>query len=126
MSIIRYTARAFDAGVPDVAGTGNSLEEIVHTSGELPVAAHLDPARILASTTFDVVVQERYSDGTAIVTSNMIKFYQCRLTSRSSSLNKRGVLTESIRFVGTYSADFDADGVEIGGRSPSTGEDLDT
>lgn len=121
-SIIRYTKRASDAAqggvIADVAGgKGNSPAEIADTTGG-KASDHLNPAKLLASETFDLEIHEKGAGADVSVT----KVIDCRLTRRGMSLNKRGVMVDNYAFVGILHQDTDIATAEQTGNSGT--EDL--
>ena len=96
--------------VPDPAGTSNSL--ITATNN---LKKHLDPASVLASSTFDIEVWQLYptvaaeaANGIKVGELNnegvLVKHFtiqNCRLNSRSASISAGQLLTESFSFTGT-------------------------
>jgi len=93
--------------VVDQAGTANSL--ITATEN---LKKHLDPASVLASSTFDIEVWQMYPtaetvDGKDPSLNNkgvLVKHFtvqNCRLNSRSASISAGQLLTESFSFTGT-------------------------
>lgn len=119
-SIIRYTKRASsgtDGGkIKDVAaGKGNAPAEIDDgTNGD--AMEHLNPAKLLASQTFDLEIYEKNATGEAQV----FLVQDCRLTRRGMTLNKRGVMVDNYAYVGILATDFDIATTEQTGNSGST------
>lgn len=96
-------------GVTGGAGTTNSV--ITATEN---LKNHLDPASVLASSTFDIEVWQLYpttetkgADGKVAKLNNqgvLVKHFtiqNCRLNSRSASISAGQLLTESFSFTGT-------------------------
>jgi len=94
LSIIRYTKEA--SQMNGTAQNGNSVEQMINTSGSGGTAGDsFDPARIIASESFDLeVFQKLASAGTESVG----KLRDCRFTRKGGSINKRGVLVEQFAF----------------------------
>lgn len=105
-SIIRYAKQAKLLVGGDAAANGNSM-------GQNGTKPHLDPSTILDSNTFDLEIYQKQSIAAAAVTATAtvpaspevvdapwLKVSDCRITRRSGSLSKRGVLVESFSFVG--------------------------
>lgn len=108
LSIIRYTKEA--SAMNGAAQNGNSVEQIINTSGSGGVAGDgFDPSRIIASETFDVEVFQKTAAGG---TESVGKLRDCRFTRKGGSINKRGVLVENFSF-NAILMDNDAD-VEVG------------
>lgn len=118
LSIIRYTDRAKTSLVDDAASDGNRPENIQTESG-LDWNAHLNPARMLASDTFDLDIFEKSESGE----QSVIRIEDCRLTRRGSTLNKRGVLTDQYAFVGILAGD-SRDSNTVAHSSMTSGGDL--
>ena len=108
LSIIRYTKEA--AAMNGAADGGNSVEKWVNAAGAGGVAGDsFDPARIIASETFDLEVFQKTS---AAGVESVGKLRDCRLTRKGGGINKRGVLVEQFAF-NAILMDNDAD-VEVG------------
>lgn len=119
-SIIRYTKRASsgaDGGkIADVAsGKGNEPSQIADGANG-KASEHLNPAKLLASQTFDLEIFEKNATGEASVT----KVVDCRLTRRGMSLNKRGVMVDNYAYVGILHIDSDAATADQTGNSGNT------
>lgn len=94
--------------VVDQAGTANSL-----ISATENLKKHLDPASVLASSTFDIEVWQMYPTTETVGASKdpslnnkgvLVKHFtvqNCRLNSRSASISAGQLLTESFSFTGT-------------------------
>lgn len=94
--------------VPDQAGTANSV--ITATEN---LKKHLDPASVLASSTFDIEVWQMYPTMDNVEAGKepslnnngvLVKHFtvqNCRLNSRSASISAGQLLTESFSFTGT-------------------------
>lgn len=109
LSIIRYTKEA--SAMAGAAANGNSVEQMVNASGSGGTAGDgFDPARMIASETFDVEVFQKLPGGDTI---SVVKLRDCRFTRKGGSINKRGILTEVFSF-NAILMDNDAD-VESGG-----------
>lgn len=89
------------------AGTANSLVTATEN-----LKKHLDPASVLASSTFDIEVWQMYpttdtvADKSASLNNQgvLVKHFtvqNCRLNSRSASISAGQLLTESFSFTGT-------------------------
>lgn len=118
-SVIRYTKRASsgtDGGkIADVAsGKGNDPSQVA--DGASKASMHLNPAKLLASQTFDLEIFEKSATGEASVT----KVVDCRLTRRGMSLNKRGVMVDNYAYVGILHIDSDAATTDQTGHSGAT------
>jgi hypothetical protein len=61
---------------------------------------HINPAKILSSSTFKLEVVDKSN-----TSSNMFILENCRITRRSSSLNKRNVLVDNYAFVAVLAQD---------------------
>lgn len=96
-SMLRYTAFS-SSGVKGGAQTGNSI-------GAVPgVAGQFSPSTILNSATFDIEIYQS-TGNTDDPSYQIFKVENCRITSRSGGLNKRGVYEETFNFVGILSQD---------------------
>jgi hypothetical protein len=101
---------------PDGAGTSNSL--ITATEN---LKKHLDPASVLASSTFDIEVWQMYPTTDTVANTDpklnnqgvLVKHFtvqNCRLNSRSASISAGQLLTESFSFTGTLLVSEDRNG----------------
>jgi hypothetical protein len=72
-----------------------------NTASGIGINSHINPSEMLSSTTFDMQIIEK---GTT-AGSSFFSLTDCRITSRSSSLNKRGVLIDNYQFVAVRAAD---------------------
>jgi len=124
--IIRYSARAASAtqgNVKDAAATGNDPLYLAASATAGSVKAHLEPGRILGSTAFDLeLVDNRQATDIAgvpaagdIASQTVYKLSNCRVVSRTGTLDRRGVLVETFNFVGLLHQDTDADIDNAGG-----------
>jgi hypothetical protein len=103
-SVIRYTQK----DGPTHSGTAASGTPADKIGGVNNVGKQLDPGRILTSSTFDIELQQRLANAAgAIEDGSTYKIHDCRVTRRSSSLNKRGVMVDSYAFVGVLAGDTD-------------------
>lgn len=110
-SVIRYSKAARAAGIEDPAtNKGNSPADV-----DSQMKAQLDPSQLLTSQTFDMEIFQRLTGPTGVGELNgvndqqfILKLQDCRITSRSGSLNRRGVLVENYAFVGVLGHDMDA------------------
>lgn len=102
LSVIRYTDRAKTSSIRDASSTGNAPKNIQSTSAGT-WQDHINPRDLLASETFDVDVFEKSVDGD----KQVIRLTDCRLVSRGSSLNKRGVISDQYSFVAILATDTD-------------------
>lgn len=108
LSIIRYTKEASD--MAGAAQNGNSVEQMQNAAGSGGTAGDsFDPARIIASETFDLEVFQKIAGGD---TESVGKLRDCRFTRKGGSITKRGVLTEVFSF-NAILMDNDAD-VQVG------------
>jgi hypothetical protein len=107
-SVIRYTKHI----KPESGGAnGNPADQIGDAN---KVGTQLDPGRVLSSSSFDMEIFQSTSATTSDTTESnqntVFKIYDCRVTRRTSSLNKRGVMVDAYTFVGILAGDTD-DGV---------------
>jgi hypothetical protein len=115
-TVVRYTAG--NANVPDAAKSGNGVGQFGNggASGGNQANA-FNPGQMLSSSTVDIEIYQRKSDAGFEKTTPLVKIQDCRLTRLSSSLNKRGIMTESYQFVGILYGDdsFIVQGTTTGG-----------
>ena len=108
LSIIRYTKEA--ALMNGAASNGNSVEQWHNAPGSGGTTGDgFDPARIIASETFDLEIFQKLASGG---TESIGKLRDCRFTRKGGGISKRGVLTEVFSF-NAILMDNDAD-VEVG------------
>lgn len=108
LSIIRYTKEA--SAMNGAAANGNSVEQWNNAAGSGGTAGDgFDPARLIASETFDLEVFQKTATGG---TESVGKLRDCRFTRKGGGINKRGVLVEQFAF-NAILMDNDAD-VEVG------------
>lgn len=108
-SVVRYARKSDNlevfanavAGDVTAANTASSMKDDEGRS----LKHHIDPSNILASVTFDMEVVEKDSGNNANTPRSFFKIEDCRITRRSSSLNKRGVLIDNYAFVGRLAQD---------------------
>jgi hypothetical protein len=94
LSIIRYTKEA--AAMNGTAANGNSVEQWNNAAGSGGNAgAGFDPARMIASETFDIEVFQKLIAGG---TESVGKLRDCRFTRKGGAINKRGILVEQFAF----------------------------
>jgi len=119
--IIRYSKRASEAPIANAASAAGNDPLYIGTAsstGASPgsVKAHLEPGRILGSTGFELELydQRQVADTVGLPAAGAISEVQvywlqnCRIVSRTGSLDRRGVLTETYNFVGLLHQDKDA------------------
>jgi len=97
-TITRYTQNV----TVDSDTDGNGIKDLGNASN------HLDPASIMASSTFDVTIYQ----GTGTGATDEVAVFQikdCRMTGRSATLNRRSVLTDRYTFVGILAGDMEGD-----------------
>jgi hypothetical protein len=98
------------------AGTANSLVTATEN-----LKKHLDPASVLASSTFDIEVWQMYPTTDTVADKGpklnnqgvLVKHFtvqNCRLNSRSASISAGQLLTESFSFTGTLLVSEDRNG----------------
>jgi hypothetical protein len=94
LSIIRYTKEA--SAMNGAAQNGNSVEQMINAAGSGGTAGDsFDPARMIASETFDLEVFQKLGGGG---TESVAKLRDCRFTRKGGSINKRGVLVEQFAY----------------------------
>jgi hypothetical protein len=112
-SVVRYSKAAAES-VPVIGADGNPTGEkttvYVPGSTNSPNVWKQDsvnklkpfsPGDLLASKTFDITISQRYSGADGREKDVVfLKFKDCRITGRSTSLNKRSVMSERFDFVG--------------------------
>jgi hypothetical protein len=96
-TMLRYTLAADDAKLPGISGDkSNSI-------GAIGLGGHVNPSLLLNSAAFDVEVYQKTGDANS--TYQIFKVSNCRITSRSGGVNKRGIYEEVFNFVGVLSED---------------------
>jgi hypothetical protein len=97
LSIIRYTSEA--ANMAGVNAAGNSVNQMVNQAGAGGIAgAGFDPAKLIASETFDLEIFQKYMSGVTASTISVGKLIDCRFTRKGGAINKRGILVEQFSF----------------------------
>jgi hypothetical protein len=112
LSVVRYTSIAKNNNMPGTNTGGNGLGKVDYTTGG-KASDELNPGNILFSQTWDLAVFQKEqaaatAAGDAAVTTESVEFItikDCRFTRKSSSLNKRGILVDSLQFVGILADD---------------------
>lgn len=107
-SVIRYASNVdqvqdFTTAYGDVLSAANSASQIGNDTNSLK--QHIDPAEILSSVTFDMEIMEKAAGVDGATRGTFFKLHSCRITRRSSSLNKRGLLVDNYAFVGIRAED---------------------
>lgn len=110
-SIVRYTKSAsYEVTTKD--SSGNSKTNTVYVAGKDGNSPNVwknnkknlksfSPGDLLGSETFDITISQRYIDSSGKEKDvTFLKFKDCRITGRSTALNKRSVMTERFDFVG--------------------------
>lgn len=96
-TMLRYTSAAV-GNLPAISTVGNS-----NGIDSIGLSSHVNPSTLLNSATFDVEIYQKTSDPTA--PKQIFKVQNCRITSRSGGVNKRGIYEEAFNFVGILSED---------------------
>jgi hypothetical protein len=82
--------------MPGTAANGNSVNQMTNEIGSGGNAGSgFDPAKMIASETFDVEIFQKLGDGG---TESIVKLRDCRFTRKGGAITKRGVLTEQFSF----------------------------
>jgi hypothetical protein len=101
LSVIRYTKSAASAAstIDGVQKTGNSINNWDDTAAG-NIGGHFDPSRLLSSKTFDLEIFSKLPSDTAGAngTESIIKVRDCRLTRKSGSVTKRGLIVDQFAF----------------------------
>lgn len=93
-TMLRYTEAAIN-NLPKIStAQSNSI-------GSVGIGEHVNPSALLTSTTFEVEIFQK----TATEPDQIFKVNNCRITSRSGGVNKRGIYEETFNFVGIISED---------------------
>jgi len=112
-----------------IAGTlGTSASDTGNTVAAYNQTSQVNPGEILFSRAFDLTIQlkdnncsadgkdtpkvENLDEGTSLF--NYMQFKNCRITNRSSSLDKRGVQVERYDFVAIIGGDLNPTGDSLG------------
>jgi len=104
LSVIRYTkaAASSTSTIDGVKQTGNSINNWEDTAAG-NIGGHFDPSRLLSSKTFDLEIfskipSDQAAAGGASATESIIKVRDCRLTRKSGSVTKRGLIVDQFAF----------------------------
>jgi len=114
-SVVRYTSRDNINGIRNAAAGGNPAVDVGGAAASgTSVGTHLDPGKILTSSTFDIEVHQVASNdaATSSAATGVFKITDCRIVRRTSSLSKRGVVTDGYSFVGVMAGDVDVETTE--------------
>lgn len=112
LSIVRYTSIAKANNMPSTNTAGNGLGAVNFTTGG-KASDHVNPGNILFSQTFDLSVFQKTQTasttaGNAATTTDAVEFItikDCRFNRKSAGINKRGILVETLGFVGVLGDD---------------------
>lgn len=112
LSIVRYTSIAKQNNMPGTATNGNGLGEVNFNTGG-NAADQVNPGNILFSQTFDLAVYQKTqaadtTPGQEATTTDAVEFItitDCRFNRKSAGINKRGILVETLGFVGILGSD---------------------
>jgi hypothetical protein len=110
-TMLRYTEGGVKAGLPGVNKTSES-----NSIGAIGLSGQVNPSAILNSGTFEVEVYQKTSGDPKSL--QIFKVSNCRITSRSGGVNKRGIYEETFNFVGIISED---DRLSVVKQSSATG-----
>jgi hypothetical protein len=102
-TILRYTIAAKNANLTEQ--DSNSPQKWTTGDNKMPLQNQLNPGKILSSQTVDIVLYQRYYDGSQETSVEFLKLKNCRLTNRSASVNKNSHMTERFDFVGELASD---------------------
>lgn len=97
-SMLRYTLAA-DGNLPGIDTTNKSNS--INSTG---VGGQVNPSTILNSAAFDIEIYQLTGD-VLDKSYQIFKIQDCRITSRSGGVNKRGIYEETFNFVGVLSQD---------------------
>jgi hypothetical protein len=117
LSVVRYTAIAKTNNMPGTNTGGNGLGKVDYTTGG-NASDEINPGNLLFSQSWDLSVFQKTQNaqagagGAAATTeaSEFITIKDCRFTSKSSSLTKRGIMVDRLNFVGILADDDSFDG----------------
>jgi hypothetical protein len=115
-SVVRYTKAAKAGNISGAAANGNGLGAVIGTANNKAFNAaqsgggnsvHMDPGQLLQSKTVDIVLfRKAVNAPTAAGDQEMIvTIKDARITRKSGSINKRGVMMESFTFVAEMAYD---------------------
>jgi hypothetical protein len=112
LSVVRYTAIAGGNKIPGATSKGNGLGNATDQSGN-QMSDQIDPGNLLFSTTWDLAVYQKVEASaaaggavaTTTATTEFIKITDCRFTSKSAELTKRGLMVDRFSFVGILAMD---------------------
>jgi len=102
MDVVRYTKFAYEIAAP------TKVPSHANQSGNRPekwATGHFNPAKILASQTCDLYVAQKADQSGQLITQEAFRVTDCRMTSRSSMLDKRGIWFERYTFDGILFVD---------------------
>lgn len=111
-TVVRYIEKAVlaktsvkqgdkDIDVPALLTPGGDASAKSNSVNLWGIGKPFSPGDLLGSSTFDISIYQRYVKADGQEDSTLfLKFKNCRITSRSTSLNKRSVMSERFDFVG--------------------------
>jgi hypothetical protein len=83
--------------IQGASSNGNSVNRW-NSSSAGNIGDQFDPSKILSSLTFDLEIFSKIDNGGSVNSQSIIKIRDCRLTSKSGSLNKRGLMLDQFTF----------------------------
>ena len=111
LAVVRYTKLAVSAGrgenLQGKDANGNGLGNVTGVSGQ-NLSGQFNPGVLLKSKTWDLDVyqkKDQLAGDTGIDATAVIKIKDCRFTSMSAGLTKRGILVDRFRFMGILAGD---------------------
>jgi len=117
-TIVKYTKAAQNANI--TATESNSPQKWTSGDQKEPIQNQMNPGLMLQSQSVDIVLYQRYWTGTSEETVVFLNLTNCRLTQRSSSVNKRSHMMERFDFVGELASDDNISAVASGFEDLST------
>ena len=114
LTVVRYTKIAGQAGMPSPETRGNGLGNATFATGGV-ASDHFNPGNMLLSQTWDLQVYQKTQsspttggDTSVAATEESVEFItisDCRFNRKSATITKRGILQDSLGFVGILAGD---------------------
>jgi len=104
LTVIRYTNIAKGNNMDNVADDGNGTGNWDFATGG-KASDHMNPGDLLASTTWDLDIFQKFDQGGSPESQKVIKLIDCRFTRKAGAVSKRNVLTEQFTFNARFQED---------------------
>jgi hypothetical protein len=94
--IVEQQPQSYSGGksIPGSAANGNSIHRW-NDARAGNIGRHVDPGSVLQSATFDLEIYSKYKNNDSEL---ILKIRDCRITGKTGSLNKRGLMIDNFTF----------------------------